>query len=107
MSNQMLYNPHAGVILKEEFIEILGISQNALAKSIGVPPNRIHDIIRGRRGITADTDLRLCKFFGLSNGYFLRLQMDYEIMETNRHIKKMLQNIIPYADSNFKDCISA
>ena len=68
-----------GEILKEEFIVPYGISQNALANAIGVPANRIHQIVKGTRAITADTDLRLCKFFGLSDGFFLRLQSDYEI----------------------------
>jgi len=93
MNNQLLHNPHAGEILKEEFLKPLGMSQNTLAKAIEVPPNRIHAIIRGIRRITANTDLRLCKFFSLSNGYFLRLQVDHEIMETNKQIKTELQHI--------------
>lgn len=92
MSDQ-LRNPSAGEILKEEFLDPLNMSQNALAKAIDVPPNRIHAIIRGIRRVTANTDLRLCKFFGLSNGYFLRLQIDYEIMEEGRQIKTQLQHI--------------
>ena len=69
-----LKNPHPGDILKHEFLETTGLSQNRLAHAIGVPPNRIHAIVSGARSITADTDLRLCRFFGLSEGYFLRLQ---------------------------------
>jgi addiction module HigA family antidote len=99
MNNQLLHNPHAGEILKEDFLKPLDISQNALAKAIGVPPNRIHAIIRGIRRITANTDLRLCKFFGLSNGYFLRLQIDYEIMETNKQIKTELRHIKVYTNN--------
>ena len=99
MSNQLLYNPHAGEILKEEFLRPLDMSQNALAKAIDVPPNRIHAIIRGIRRVTANTDLRLCKFFSLSNGYFLRLQIDHEIMETNQQIKTDLQHIKVYNHS--------
>ena len=91
--NKQLHNPHAGEILKEEFLEPLNMSQNALAKSIDVPSNRVHAIIRGLRRITANTDLRLCKFFNLSNGYFLRLQVDYEIMEESGLIKTELQHI--------------
>ena len=97
MKDKILSNPHAGEILKEEFLKPLDISQNALAKAIKVPPNRIHAIIRGVRKITANTDLRLCKFFGLSDGYFLRLQVDYEIMETNRQMKTALQHIKSYS----------
>ena len=99
MNNKLLHNPHAGEILKKEFLEPLGMSQNALAKAIEVPPNRIHAIIRGTRKVTANTDLRLCKFFSLSSGYFLRLQVDYEIMETNRQIKTELQHIKVYNSS--------
>jgi antitoxin HigA-1 len=96
MNNQLLHNPHAGEILKEEFLKPLGMSQNTLAKAIEVPANRIHAIIRGLRKVTANTDLRLCKFFNLSDGYFLRLQIDYEIAETNRQIKTELQHIKAY-----------
>jgi antitoxin HigA-1 len=76
MIKKTLKNPHAGEILKTKFLDELGMSQNALARAINVPPNRIHTIVRGLRAITAHTDLRLCKFFGLSEGYFLRLQID-------------------------------
>ena len=71
MVKRTVHNPNAGEILKEEFLNELNMSQNALARAINVPANRIHAIIRGDRSITADTDLRLCKFFGLSEGYFL------------------------------------
>ncbi|MBU0800140.1 MAG: HigA family addiction module antidote protein, partial [Alphaproteobacteria bacterium] len=57
----LLQNPHPGIILQDEFLEPLNLSQNALAKAIGVPANRIGDIVRGRRGITADTDLRFAR----------------------------------------------
>ena len=99
MNNKLLHNPHAGEILKEEFLKPLNMSQNALAKAIEVPPNRIHTIIRGTRKVTANTDLRLCKFFGLSNGYFLRLQIDSDIMETTGQIKAELQHIKAYNSS--------
>ena len=99
MSNQLLYSPHAGEILKEEFLRPLDMSQNALAKAIEVPPNRIHAIIRGTRRVTANTDLRLCKFFSLSDGYFLRLQVDHEIVETSKQIKTDLQHIKVYNHS--------
>lgn len=86
-----------GEILKEEFLEEIGMSQNALAKSIGVPSNRIHGIVNGTRRVTADTDLRLCRFFGLSEGYFLRLQNAYELMEAKRNLGEVLTEIQPYA----------
>ena len=81
MSDELLHNPMVGEILKAEFLEEIGMSQNALAKAISVPSNRIHAIVNGTRRVTADTDLRLCRFFGLSEGYFLRLQNAYEMME--------------------------
>lgn len=68
---------HPGEILLEEFLKPMGISQYRLAKEVGVPPQRIGEIVAGRRAITADTDLRLCKFFGLSEGYWLRGQARY------------------------------
>lgn len=96
MTEDHLNNPHAGDILKHEFIADIGISQNSLAKSLNVPANRIHQIISGKRRITADTDIRLCRFFDLSEGYFLRLQSQYEIMEAKRAIKDDLNNIPIY-----------
>jgi antitoxin HigA-1 len=80
-----LCNPHPGKILNKEFLSTIGMSQNQLAHSIGVPGNRIHAIVNGTRDITGDTDLRLCKFFGLSEGYFL-LQNAYDTLEAKRHI---------------------
>src|SRR3972149_6377557 len=72
-----------GELLLEEFLKPMGISQYRLAKEIGVPAQRIGDIAAGKRAITADTDLRLCRFFGLSNGYWLRAQAahDTEVAE--------------------------
>jgi len=91
-----LKNPHPGEILQEEFLEPLGLSQNALAQAIGVPANRINEITRGRRGITADTDLRLARFFRLSEGFWLRLQNTYDMMEARRDAGKSLNKIKPY-----------
>ena len=91
-----LRNPHPGEILKEEFLKEIGMSQNQLAHAIGVPPNRIHAVIKGTRDITADTDLRLCKFFELSEGYFLRLQNAYDTMEAKRRINGQVAKIKPF-----------
>jgi addiction module HigA family antidote len=74
---------HPGVILEEEFLEPLGLSAYALAKAIGVPRNRITGIVRGERAITADTALRLGRFFVMSPEFWLGLQMDYDL-ETAR-----------------------
>lgn len=92
---EYLKNPHPGEILQEEFIEQLGMSQNALAQAIGVPSNRINELVRGRRGISADTDLRLARYFGLSEGYWLRLQNTYDMMEARREAGKAIARIKP------------
>ena len=84
-----------GEMLKEEFIEPYNLTQNALANVIFVPPNRIHQIIKGQRRITADTDLRLTTYFGLSQGYFLRYQEDYELRITKREIADEISRIKP------------
>ncbi len=92
-----LRNPHPGEILKEEFLNEIGMSQNRLGHAIGVPPNRIHAIVNGTRDVTADTDLRLCKFFGLSEGYFLRLQNAHDTLEAKRKIAAKIARIKPYS----------
>jgi len=81
---ERLRNPHPGEILMKEFLEPMGLSQSALARAIHVPPRRINEIVLGKRAVTADTDLRLCRYFGLSDGIFLGLQMDYELEEARR-----------------------
>lgn len=93
----LVHNPHAGEILKEEFLDPIGMSQNALARAIGVPPRRINEIVLGRRAITADTDLRLARYFGMSEGFFLGLQTSYELMERKRALGDALDSIIPRA----------
>ena len=84
-----------GEMLKEEFIEPFNRTQNALANAIFVPPNRIHQIVKGQRRITADTDLRLTKYFGLTQGYFLRFQEDYELRIARRNIADEIDKIQP------------
>jgi len=85
-----------GEILLEEFLKPMGISQYRLAKEINVPAQRISEIVAGQRAVTADTDLRLCRFFGLSNGYWLRAQAarDSEIAE--RKLGSELKKIKPW-----------
>ena len=86
---------HIGKILAEEFLKPYGLSQNALAKAIGVAPSRITDIVNGRRGITANTDLRLSRLFSLSEGYFLRLQEHIETTLMKQRIAAELDQIVP------------
>ena len=84
MAKKTLPNIHPGEILQEEFLLPMNISQNALARAAGVPPRCINEIVLGKRGITADTALRLAKVFGTSEGFWLGLQADYDL-EKSRH----------------------
>ena len=74
-----LPNPHPGEILLKDFLEPMGLSQNRLGREIGVPPRRINEIVHGNRAITADTDLRLSRYFGISEGIWLGLQAAYDL----------------------------
>ena len=87
-----------GELLLEEFLKPMGISQYRLAKEIGVPAQRISDIVAGKRAITAGTDLRLCRFFGLSNGYWLRAQVIHDTEVAERALGLELAKIKPWAD---------
>jgi antitoxin HigA-1 len=95
MSKHPSSNPHPGEILLEEFLKPMGLSQNALARSVHVAPRRINEIVLGKRDITADTDLRLARYFGVSEGFFLGLQMDYDLMQRRREIDRDLKTIRP------------
>jgi len=86
-----------GEMLREEFLKPMGLSNYRLAKEIGVPAQRIGEIIAGKRGITADTDLRLCRFFGLTDGWWLRLQSDYDTRLARAALAKTLSKIRPWA----------
>lgn len=85
-----------GELLLEEFLKPMGISQYRLAKEIGVPAQRVGDIVAGKRAITADTDLRLCRFFGLSNGYWLRAQVAHDTEVAERTLGAKLSKIKPW-----------
>lgn len=91
-----LKNIHPGEILLEEFLVPLHISQNYLARSIGMPPRCINEIVHEKRSITANTDLRLCKFFGLSEGFWLGLQVSYDLEEQRNLLHKKLDHIDPF-----------
>lgn len=95
--DELLPNPHPGKILLEEFLKPMDLSQNALARAIHVPPRRINELVLGKRSVTADTDLRLARYFGVSEGGFLGLQNDYDLMERRRQIDLELQTINPRA----------
>jgi addiction module HigA family antidote len=92
-----LPNPHPGDILLEDFLKPMGLSQNSLARAVKVPPRRINEIVLGKRSLTADTDLRLARYFGVSEGFFLGLQADYDLMQRRREIEDELRRIEPRA----------
>jgi addiction module HigA family antidote len=95
--DERLPNPHPGEILLEDFLKPMGLSQNALARAVRVPPRRINELVLGKRSVTADTDLRLARYFGLSDGVFLGLQTDFDLMERRRQIEAELRSINPRA----------
>jgi len=93
----LLPNPHPGEILALDFMQPLEFSQNALARALHVPPRRINELVQGKRAVSADTDLRLARYFGLSEGFFLGLQADYDLMQRKREIAAELETISPRA----------
>jgi addiction module HigA family antidote len=97
MRGDLLPNPHPGEILAEEFLKPMGLSQNRVAREIHVPPRRINELVLGKRAVTADTDLRLARYFGVSEGFFLGLQGDFDLMERRRQIEADLASIAPRA----------
>jgi addiction module HigA family antidote len=88
-------NPTPGEILLLDFIEPMGLTQNALARAIGVPPRRINEIVLGKRSVSADTDLRLARYFQMSDGFWLGLQADHDLMHQRRKIGADLERITP------------
>jgi addiction module HigA family antidote len=95
---EKLHNIHPGEILLEEFLKPMEISQNRLAREIGVPPRRINEIVLGKRAITADTALRLARYFCVSESLWMGLQADYDLEETRRELGKRLETEVhPYA----------
>ena len=92
MKNKKLPPIHPGEILKEEFLEPMGISQYKLAKDISVPPRRINEIVHGKRAITADTALRLGRFFNMSPQFWLNLQTRYDLEVTEDQLDNRLEN---------------
>ena len=88
-------NPTPGEMLLQDFIVPMGLTQNGLARAIGVPPRRINEIVLGKRAVTADTDLRLARYFGLSEGFWLGVQADFDLMVRRREIEADLAAIVP------------
>jgi addiction module HigA family antidote len=86
-----------GELLREEFLLPMGISQYRLAKEIGVPAQRVGEIVAGRRAVTADTDLRLCRYFGLSAGYWLRAQAAHDTEVAQKRLAGELDRIRPWS----------
>ena len=86
---------HPGEILMEEFLEPLEVSQNRLAVAIGVPPRRINEIVHGKRGITADTAIRLARYFGTSEEFWMSLQSNYELRLERRALRAQIDAIAP------------
>ena len=98
--NESLAPMHPGEILMHEFLEPLGISAHALALTIGVPANRLHAIVHGKRGISADTALRLSRYFGLSESYWMNLQSRYELLMAKGEIGPALLRIAPHPSAD-------
>ncbi len=96
MSTDIVMPPtHPGAILREEFLEPMGITEYRLAKDLGIPQTRVSAIARGRRGITADTGLRLSRYFGMSEGFWTGLQDDYDRAVTKDNLGDTLDSITP------------
>jgi antitoxin HigA-1 len=93
----MMAPVHPGEMLKEDFLDPLGVSQYRLAQAIGVPPRRINEIVHGTRRISADTALRLSRYFGMSDGFWLNLQSHYDIEVEKDRLRSKLADIEPLA----------
>jgi antitoxin HigA-1 len=88
-----------GEVLKEEFLTPLGVSQNALARAIRVSPRRVNEIVLGKRRITADTALRLSRYFSMSDGFWMNLQDRYDREIARRELEEVLSSIMPLTDT--------
>ena len=92
-----LPNIHPGEILLEEFLVPMGLSQNRIARAMGVPPRRINEIVHGKRSITADTALRLARYFGTSEQFWMGLQADHDLEDARRRLGRRLDQVQPHA----------
>ncbi len=91
MAEQKLQPVHPGEVLQEEFLKPMGLSQNRLALDTGVPARRINEIVLGKRGVTADTALRLARYFGTSPQFWMGLQADYDLDMAQERLGKRLE----------------
>jgi addiction module HigA family antidote len=99
MKTKILTPIHTGEILREEFLEPMGISQYRLAKSLAVPPRRINEIVHGKRAITADTAMRLARYFGTSSQLWMNLQGRYDLdVAEDRNADRIRKEVHPYAE---------
>lgn len=94
---EWLHNSHAGELLVSEFMEPLNLSEEALASALGIAPARLHGVINGAKVMDAELDLRLARYFRMSEGFFLGLQDDYELLEAKRSLNGDLDRIVPRA----------
>lgn len=92
-----LHNPHAGKMLASEFLDPIGMGAERLAEAIGAPVEQIEAVIRGDAAMDAELDLRLARYFRMSEGFFLGLQADYELLEAKRALNGDLDRIVPRA----------
>ncbi len=99
--------PHPGEILLEEFLKPMGITQYRLAKEIGVPQRRIGEIVAGARAVSADTGLRLSRFFGMSDGFWIGLQMDYDAAKAKDSLSETLASIRPWTQHAVRSKVPA
>ncbi len=105
--DQKLAPVHPGEVLSEEFMRPMGITQYRLAKDIAVPPRRINEIVQGQRAVSADTALRLAKFFGTSEMFWLNLQARYDLDVQRRRLGKRLGEVRAYQRSPLRHTTSA
>ncbi len=100
MSNEKIPPVHPGEILMEEFLRPMGMSQNRLANDLGVPPRRINEVVLGKRRITADTALRLARYFGMSPQFWLGMQMDYDLDVEEDRLSARLEEVKVYVKTH-------
>jgi antitoxin HigA-1 len=94
---EWLHNSHAGELLVSEFMEPLGLTEDALASALAIASVRLQDVIAGAKPIDADLDLRLGRYFRMSEGFFLGLQADHDLLEAKRQLNGDLDRILPRA----------